>query len=1603
MRRVFHLRHNYYMFTSPTFVGWSKYVTVFLIMYFIFLHSIVLNNVRIIIRKVSKAMKNKRIIFKIFSCIAIVLLSVFVLEACAIGKKDNPMLVVEVQDNSKQEVIYDAEKTFNFSFLAAQDNEGPVTYELVSARDEDGKDVDYFKLVSADKTDIEVKKGIDAGTYTLDIKVKAEGNNNYKPLEKTITYLFTVEKAKGELKAPKAIENLVYNGKPQALVEPGETKTGELQYKLNEDGEYSTDIPEATEAGVYTVYYKVVGDKNHKDVHEEFVLVSIDRQNVAYRPRSYSYSTGSSFSLSGLLSNMKNSTSFTRHITNVPVKPGEYVEYLYDGKQHNNGYHAPSGIIMAGIDSATNAGRYVAYYTPDLNHAWPDGSRDTVKVLMEIKKIDPKVSFETYDITYNGLPQKLLKSSTVDGGSVVYSFDNTVYTVSIPSARDAGTYKLFYKVLGDLNHNDIHGTLNITINKKPLTAPSINTQYTYNGLPQTVKVEDFNVIYMSYDKNSTLVATDAGEYKVIVKLNHPENYCWPNRSSDNITLNWTIDKAEGSVYREPKAKIAIYTGKQHRLIDPGKSLTGTMMYRLEDGEYSEDIPYATDAGTYKVYYYAKGDNNHYDSSESFVEATIAKIPPLITSYPLGRILDYDGQEHEMIINGKSNHGYFEFSADGENYSREIPMESEVNIDYEYSWRFVGDKNHTDVKGFYPIYSSIVIREKAQYTVRPVANEYLTYTGQPQELITAGSSDQGQVVYKLSWQDEFSSEIPTATEVGTYDIEYKIIGDEYHLDSDISTIRNVTIDEGYLYIEADDQLFVYNGEPQGDPITVETQDGTEAFIEYRYGISPYTTTAPEFANVSLDLLGRVQSRTVHYRVSAPSHKSQEGTYTITIDRLQFDMPYLENPTLTYNETQQVPGLQNIDYDYMDISGAQSAMDAGRYYINIRLNDIINTKWTDQDTPTVILGYNIEKASVEMDDIVPIEGLKYTGYPQALIDYPFVNGGTILYSLDGSKYSEDLPQATDDAYYTITYKVKADKNHIDRAPIEIQTEIEPADMEVVVEDQTYTYNGQPQGEKIYSVTTVNDLPYRIMFSEQDDVYYAEYDPKATDAGSKTIYYIVEAEHHNNVYGEYTLTIEKAPGSFTLPTLSEGLVYNGTAQPLVSQEATSDTGTILYSLDGINYDTQIPYATNAGVYTVHCYSQGDNNHYDTATFVKDVTIAKVPVDIPQIENTVFDYNGQPQGPTVHDYNGALIFEQGERTSVDAGTYTLLFGLRDKVNYCWSDNTSDDVTYTYTINKVDSSITTHPTSKQLVYNAKAQTIVENGQCVGGQLVYSLDGVNFYETISATDAKEYTVYYKVIGDNNHNDTEIYSLTATINKADIVVSQLPAPIQGLVFNNNYQTLITAGITNIDTDTYSPLQYSVNESEFSYSLPTGLDAGSYRIDYKIDNIENYNTVGEFESIYVTIDRAPNPLAVSQNNLITLNASQPNVIDISNYIYNPVGYLEYQISDVNGATTDLIVLDNSLLTLSDTLPAGIYNINILVSATGDTSYLENTVNLNLVVELTNMQQLNTFNLYNSDITTQIPVQETLQDRLIQIYDNYEQFIDSDGKISLFKIEE
>lgn len=148
-------------------------------------------------------------------------------------------------------------------------------------------------LPKAEESAIKYWKSTNGGSsYTVQITNKEDLRTPGKYLaqlkfnDKWLEALFSVvdnSKKDPTYTAPTAKTGLTYNGQKQELITPGSTEDGTMQYKLG-GGSYSTELPTATNAGTYTVYYKVMGDASHNNTAEQSITVKIGKAPLTGTP-----------------------------------------------------------------------------------------------------------------------------------------------------------------------------------------------------------------------------------------------------------------------------------------------------------------------------------------------------------------------------------------------------------------------------------------------------------------------------------------------------------------------------------------------------------------------------------------------------------------------------------------------------------------------------------------------------------------------------------------------------------------------------------------------------------------------------------------------------------------------------------------------------------------------------------------------------------------------------------------------------------------------------------------------------------------------------------------------------------------------------------------------------------------------------------------------------------------------------------------------------------------------------------------------------------------------------------------------------------------------
>lgn len=116
-------------------------------------------------------------------------------------------------------------------------------------------------------------KGSPVGTYPITPKGLTSDNYDISFVDGTLT---VTENAVPMPTAPVG-KTLTYNSGLQDLILPGSAEHGTMYYSLSQNGPWYTAVPQAKDAGVYTVWYKVVGDPGYSDTAPNSVTAVINK------------------------------------------------------------------------------------------------------------------------------------------------------------------------------------------------------------------------------------------------------------------------------------------------------------------------------------------------------------------------------------------------------------------------------------------------------------------------------------------------------------------------------------------------------------------------------------------------------------------------------------------------------------------------------------------------------------------------------------------------------------------------------------------------------------------------------------------------------------------------------------------------------------------------------------------------------------------------------------------------------------------------------------------------------------------------------------------------------------------------------------------------------------------------------------------------------------------------------------------------------------------------------------------------------------------------------------------------------------------------------
>ena len=476
--------------------------------------------------------------------------------------------------------------------------------------------------------------GIDVNEYVVQLTLKDPTNYRWEDGTIDTTVKFNITQATPVVTKP-TTKTLTYNGSEQELVNAASTNGGTVKYSLDNKN-WSTSIPTGKAAKEYTVYYKVEGNKNFKDVDVKEITNKINPRTIDLKWNKELTYNGKEQLPTATVSNLAD---------------GDECEVIVDGNQHKN----------AGTYEAT------ATKVSNQNYKLPENVTTSYTIGKKTLSIE---DLKAVNRKYNGTSEVALQGGTLTGvvGNDKVSIDmpkmGTVessnagenkavsYTKSALSGEDKDNYEL---------SETAWPTLTVTISKTDESNTVITTTQneldkTYDGY-EVVDVKSTSnnkttpvVEYSVKGKNeyTTTKPKDAGEYTVRVTYPADDNY-----EKSSVTKNFTIKKMKTRVSAIDLSKT--YGEKGYELmysfdrLARGDRLTGIILTR-EEGE---------DVGTYKIKVSQKeGSNPNYDIT--FKDGTYTINPLSIDkgTVVLGNVLKYTGEKQtqeveQVLVNGKA--------------------------------------------------------------------------------------------------------------------------------------------------------------------------------------------------------------------------------------------------------------------------------------------------------------------------------------------------------------------------------------------------------------------------------------------------------------------------------------------------------------------------------------------------------------------------------------------------------------------------------------------------------------------------------------------------------------------------------------------------------------------------------------------------------------------------------------------------------------------------------------------------------------------------------------------------------------------------------------
>lgn len=550
-----------------------------------------------------------------------------------VNKADNPLAYAESQTVTKN---YSASAQTE-TLAAASDGQGTVTYAITSQKNASG-DVEFFTL---DGTTLNLAAGTPVGSYTVIVQASAAGSNDYNSGTKDSTVTVTVNKADN----PASITNAA------TVMEGGNTvdlagnvtlndATGDVSYTISIEANgcslNGSVLTSGDTTGSAIVYVTVAEDKSYNALDAIPITVTITNKNTQ---------TISADDVNATYGDTDASVGATTD------GDGEIGYAVKDGSGDCIDVDASTGALT--IKAVPTDGKAYVTVTAGETATYAQATKD---VTVTISKADASAATVTANNRIGDGTEKPLVTvaGETSGGEMHYALgaDATTapaggWTTSIPTATDGGTYYVWYKVVGDSNHNNSEPScVTVAID---LPAPSASSELALGDGAPNVTVGGLDALAEAYraDGNTVIVtmSVEAKAKEQAAGSTEIENAAAGMRLEFlEISLTKTVDGTGSQLTETGDSVLEIIVPYDFSK----KMQTKVMVYRYHNGSVTALTENTTKAdGTYQL---DKENNRIYIYASRFSTYAIGFTP----TYTVFGTLDFGKYTGEVSFSLKGN-------------------------------------------------------------------------------------------------------------------------------------------------------------------------------------------------------------------------------------------------------------------------------------------------------------------------------------------------------------------------------------------------------------------------------------------------------------------------------------------------------------------------------------------------------------------------------------------------------------------------------------------------------------------------------------------------------------------------------------------------------------------------------------------------------------------------------------------------------------------------------------------------------------------------------------------------------------------------------------